>query len=567
MSKLSHTARKVLTYILLAAVLSGGQSFGGVAYINIHNFGNCVGVNPNWIVMWVDTGGTIGSCGARGAVAGGVAAETAWASGAVAGGMYRLVGCGANGSVTVVPGADVQADGSGDVHLDGYYFVNSCPPAGYGTNAPTATNWCVTMTFNNTGTNSCSYWGVGSVDGKRTQTITVAGGGSETGRFCFVSPQDFQLWHQCGSGPPDKFGDVDDTGVTWQPPDVGDDTGGGVTVNDDGSSGDGGGGVVVDPLPRDVDPRVSDPGVTNIVDVSKGGFTTLHNDLVSLGVTIGGFFGALTNLAGLTNAPAGTNVFVTNTNLNQEKTQIGVSNLLSQLVNAETNRATGTDWPSNNYSDVLAVSNNIKGSLGVYLGSNAVLAASVTNGGYALVSESAHSLLQIELPAAGIMAATTLDLDPLTNSQWSPLFSRLNGLFSWLLTLTFTGALFYVLRRKVEVAVTVPQRVATSLVGRVPVLNLVTSSAIAALIFGVIGAFLLFGVQYFASHGMAFDLSGAQFASGPSSPTWWIIAVHYLTALFPVAQFFGQLSVWWGFFFIVEGTWLVVVGLVSAITA
>jgi len=526
-----------------------------------------VGINPNWIVMWVDTGGTIGSCAARGALAGATAAETGWATGSVAGGLYRLVGCGDNSGVTVVVGSDVQADGAGDVHLFGYYFVNSCPPVGYGTNAPAATNWCVRTTINNAGTNSCNYWGIGVEDGKRTANFTVAGGSSETVLLCFTHPQDFQLWHQCGFGPPEKMGDIDDLGVNWRAPDTGDTDGGGggLVVNDDGSSNDGGGSVGPgDPKPPG---PIEDGGSTNVVDIDKSGFLMLHYDILGLGTKMGGYLGALTNLAGLTNGPSGTNVFVTNTNLNQEKTQIGVSNLLTQLLNAETNRATGTDWPSNNYSDVLAVSNNIKGSLGTYLGSNAVLAASVTNGGYALAAESAHTLLQIELPAAGIMAAQTLDLDPLTNSQWAPLFSRLNGLFSWLLTLTFTGALFYVLRRKVEVAVTVPQRVATSLVGRVPVLNLVTSSAIAALIFGVIGAFLLFGVQYFASHGMAFDLSGAQFASGPASPTWWIIAVHYLTALFPVAQFFGQLSVWWGFFFIVEGTWLVVVGLVSAITA
>jgi len=306
------------------------------------------------------------------------------------------------------------------------------------------------------------------------------------------------------------------------------------------------------------------PGGTNAAtDGSvQAGFQAVVNQLrqLSLGLT-NGFVLSVSNT-----------VSVSTSNLNQEVTQLGVSNNLGRIEGAMTNHFAGGDVSTNFASGVGSLSNAVTSALSGYLGTNQALGTALGTPGSGLAVENAHGLLQIVLPGYGISAGLTeeqrtIDLDPASNPVFSAVFEFVRTVFAWMLSVGFLFAVKSVTFGHMEKLTRVPQREIKSIVGRAPIISTAGAAAIAVAVIVMIGAIGILGVHLIFEYGDLDVFLGTIFASSGSSDAWFQVLIYYADLLFPFGQFFSQLGFFAIFSLAIDSIYMVVAGIIMGLTA
>jgi len=437
-----------------------------------------------------------------------------------------------------------------------YGFNCLCDGSGTVTTVPTnQVQVCTGTVIHNVNGTSCEYcFETGTPS--EASCIDVPAGEAGVLEICLPVPKAVTLTSSC-TGIIAQFGTND---VPWLSTGPGGPTGG--QVSDSGGSGTS-------------NPRTNPPvqySVTNTAasdSVLQSGFNALHNDILNLtagGARANASLDGILRVLGTNTFGNGTNGGLSLTNYNLETTQVGVSNMLHNL----TNHFAGGDRAATNYTDQVTASNAVKAALGPMLATNSAYQAQLGTSGDGLAYENAHDLLQLSFPAMGCVATNAImDLDPETNPIMGPIVHKLRELFGWLLSLGFIFAVWKAVENKMENTVLVPQKVATSIVGMAPGVNLAVGITLAATAATAIGVMVILGGQYLASESLSVgdSLSGAIVTSVVDSPDWWKICIHYLYSIFPVEQFFIQMGAYWIFFFVLQAVWMGIVGFMWALTA
>jgi len=573
----THLARwAVVAWCVASGHLAHGASV--LMQAKLCNIGTCTmtsGVEVRWAGAATSSWTAIGN----GFAAGGCSGQSIQ-FGCTVGATYHLEFRDLTGVHTTVNGSDIVVPSSAAEMPPGYAFKIVCTPPGWGTNAPVVNRFCFGMDLSNGGTNSCDYTLVGNLTGHTLWSGTLAGGTTTNVTVCSQVAEGVAVNHNCGGGAFEQIAYLPETGIGWVPTDGASSPGTSVGIYDGGSGvpGSGGMGGSVTNAPGPISWGGSPGGTNAATDGSvQAGFQAVVNQLrqLSLGLT-NGFVLSVSNTVSLSTS-----------NLNQEVTQLGVSNSMAGMSNLMgearqwVNESSNVPTSSNYWFGSVGSNANVAGAVGTFSNeaTNTVVGGSQTN------DPSVSSMFRFTIPSVGILQGGVVSLDPADHPAVHGALRWGQVILGWLFTIGFWWWMHVQVENHMAVVALAPQRRATSEIARVPVLNIPASIIMTGLVLVAIMTMMLIFLQYATTglpfsyrsfgDGTVFDPSGADYGSTPGAGLLGTVAMNatlpvrgaiYLAyQCFPVDQVIYQIGFALFFVWTLKAIWAAAYAVVSSL--